>query len=185
VNTVGPAMRRRRRDRAWGKASLGHEAGGDPPVTPATAGASRGSGGRGARIRGHGHQAGGGRGGHTGPELAGAGEFLWARTIDEQAGVAEAYEAGGNDVPQEAAQEFCGLQFHALRRALGRIVFVAKAHDTVADKDQARIGKRDPMSGAAEIGEPLRGTAPGRFGRDDPRCGVEVLTERRPGRVLG
>ena len=70
-------------------------------------------------------------------------------------------------------------------RPCGRVVFILKAHDAVADKDQARIGNRHAMGVAAEIFQHLLGTAPRRFGIDDPRFGVELLPQGIPRGLLG
>ena len=95
------------------------------------------------------------------------------------------HEAGGHDVEEEAAQKLLRREFHHFRAALGRVVGVAKAHDAIADKDQARIGNRHAMGVAAEILQHLLGTAPGRFGIDHPRFGVELLPQGIPCGLLG
>lgn len=85
---------------------------------------------------------------------------------------------------QEAAEKLFSAQFPHLCHPSSAVIFSAKADHAVADKDQARIGNGHAMGIAAEILEDLLGTAPGRFGVDDPRFGVEVLKEQRPGGIF-
>ena len=70
---------------------------------------------------------------------------------------------------EEATEEFLRTQFHNLCRAPGAVVFVAKAHDAVADEDKALVGNGHPMSVATEILQHLFRAAPRWFSVDDPR----------------
>jgi hypothetical protein len=69
---------------------------------------------------------------------------------------------------QEAAEEFLGPQFHRLGRAPAAIVFIPKAHDAVADEDQALVGDGHSMRVTAEILQHLFRAAPRGFSVDDP-----------------
>ncbi len=117
--------------------------------------------------------------------MTGAGTLFLPRAIGQQIVVSKAHEAGGHDVEEKAAQKLLGAEFHHFGCAPRRVVGVAKAHDALADEDEAGIGNRHPMGVAAEILQHLLGATPGRFGGDDPRVSGELLSSRIPCGLLG
>ena len=104
----------------------------------------------------------------TGQELATASQVGLPGAVGQEAEVPNAHEVRGDDMPQEAAEEFLGPQFHRLGRAPTAVVFIPKAHHAVADEDQALVGNGHSMGVAAEVLQHLFRAAPGRLGVDDP-----------------
>jgi hypothetical protein len=107
--------------------------------------------------------------------LAGTGKLLLPRTIGQQAIVADAHEAGRQDMEEKATEKLRRWEFHHFGGSASGVVGVAKPHDPVPHEDQARIGDGDAMSVAAEILQYLLGTTPRRFGVDHPGFGIELL----------
>ena len=101
-------------------------------------------------------------------QLAAAGEFVFAVAVGEKAEVADANEAGGQDVEQEAAEEFDGVESESFFGATVAVVFPAEADTPLFDLQQAMIGDSDAMSVAAEVVDDLGGAAEGALGVDDP-----------------
>jgi len=96
-----------------------------------------------------------------------------AATVGQEAEGADAHKAAGQDMQQEAAQEFGGLEgHHSLVIAVG-IISPAEGDLVVGEGDETMVGDGDAMSVAGEIAEEMMGTAEGWFGIDDP-----VLTEQ-------
>ena len=91
-----------------------------------------------------------------------------AMTIGEEAVVADAMEAVGQRVQQEAADELVGVERHDLRLAAVTIIPPAERDPIVGHADQPGIGDGDAMGVAAEIGQHLFRPAEGRLGVDDP-----------------
>jgi hypothetical protein len=76
---------------------------------------------------------------------------------------------------EKAAQKLFRSEFPHFGGPSSGVVGVAKPHHTIPHEDQARVGNRHAMGIAAEILQHLLGTAPGRFGINHPRFGVELL----------
>ncbi len=106
-------------------------------------------------------------------ELPAARERLGATAIGEQAEVADALEAGGHDVEQEAAQEFLGRQCHDLRAMVIGVVAPTEVDDAVVQGQDSLVADRDAMGVAAEVGEHLCGAAEGWLGVDHPGRAVQ------------
>ena len=70
-------------------------------------------------------------------QMAAQRQFLLTCTIGEQAVVADADEAIGQDVLQKATEKLHGIEFHHAVAVATGIVLVTKAHGV-------RIGSRDP-----------------------------------------
>ena len=103
-------------------------------------------------------------------KLAAVGKLVAAMAVGREAVIANAMEAIGQDVHQEAADELAGGKPHDLDLvpAVLAVVLPAEADVIVAELDQAAVGDGDPMRVAGEISEDLRGTGKGRLGVDDP-----------------
>ena len=78
-------------------------------------------------------------------------------TIGEEAVVADAMEAVGQRVQEEAADELVRVERHDLRLAAVAIISPAERDAIVVHADQPGIGDGDAMGVAAEIGEHLLG----------------------------
>ena len=84
-------------------------------------------------------------------------ELGGAMAVGEEAIVADAMEAVGQGVQEEAADELVGVERHDLRPAAMAIVPPAERDAFVVHADQAGIGDGDAMGVAAEIGQYLLG----------------------------
>ena len=92
--------------------------------------------------------------------------------------MADAHEAGGKHVEQEAAQELLDRQGHQTLLIAVRGVSPAKGYLVALQGDQAVIGDRHAVSVAAEITENVFGTTEGRLAIDDPILTKEGTEER-------
>ena len=94
--------------------------------------------------------------------------------------MAEALEAGGQDMKQEAPDEFDGIKGHqSLPVAMGR-VFPPKGHPPVLERQQATIRDRHAMGIAREILQHRPRATSGGLGIDDPLHGPEGVQELLP-----
>ena len=91
-----------------------------------------------------------------------------APSVGEDAEVADADEAFGEQVQQEAAQELIDGESHQLLLVVVGGVAPAEGDLAVGQCDEAMVGDGDAMSVAAEILEHVVGIAKGWFGVDDP-----------------
>src|SRR5207302_1342767 len=94
-------------------------------------------------------------------------------TVGEIAIVADAMEAFGQDVEQEAADELVGTKGHHLLLVVVAIILPAEADPALGKTDQAAVGDGDAMGIAAEIIEHLLGSAERSLGVDDPANGAQ------------
>ena len=90
--------------------------------------------------------------------------------IRKEARVADAVEAGGQDVDQEAADELRRGQPHDLHAvaALDPVVFPSEGYCVGIGADEAVVGDRDPVRVAAQVGQHRFGSAEGWLGIHDP-----------------
>ena len=96
------------------------------------------------------------------------GQHLIAEAIGEQAEVADADEAPGQHVEEEAAQELGCVESHdALLSSVG-IVLVAEGDVFTVEVEQAVVGDGDAMGIAAQITQHTRRVAERRLGVDNP-----------------
>src|SRR5437764_11550 len=95
-------------------------------------------------------------------------ELGGAPAVGEITVVADAMEAGGQDVEQEAADELVGGKDHHLLLVVVAIIFPAEADPTVGKPHQAAVCNGDAMGIAAEIIENLLGSAERSLDIDDP-----------------
>jgi hypothetical protein len=101
-------------------------------------------------------------------EHATASERRGAPAIGEQAEVADADEAVGHDVEQEAAEKLVDVECHDLLPIAISIVAPAKVDVTVGEADETVVGEGDAMGVAPEIGEHMVGAGERRLAVDDP-----------------
>ena len=120
-----------------------------------------------------------------GQEHAALREGGGAAAIGEQAEMANADEAVGDDVEQEAAEELVDLELHDLDAVAVGIVAPAEADAALGEGDEPIVGERDPMGVATEVGEHVLGPGEGRLTVDDPGLGAEFLEPGGKRRRLG
>jgi hypothetical protein len=82
--------------------------------------------------------------------------------------VADADEAVGDDVEEEAAEELVDREGHDLHAVPVGVVAPAKPDGAIGDGDEPIVGERDAVGVAAEIGEHMVGPGEGRLTVDDP-----------------
>ena len=101
---------------------------------------------------------------------AGLGQVGGAGGVGEEAVVADAVEAGGQDVDQEAADELAGGEGHQLAPglALGAVVLPAEGDAALVEGDQAAVGDGDAVGVAGEVGQDRLGAGEGALGVDHP-----------------
>jgi hypothetical protein len=103
-----------------------------------------------------------------GQQLSTKRESSCAMAIGEEAEVADAMEAGRQDVQEEPAHELARIERHDLAAAFLPVVLPEETDGIVCHGDEAAVGDGDAMGVAAEIGQHLLGAAEGRFGVDHP-----------------
>ncbi len=102
-------------------------------------------------------------------QVATTGELLCALAIAEEAVVADAMEALGEDMQQEAADKLVGRDGHDLLATAVPIVLPAETNGAIIDVDEAIVGDGDAVRVAADVIEDLLGSGEGRLGVDHPR----------------
>ena len=105
-----------------------------------------------------------------------------AAAVGQQAEVADAHEALGDDVQQEAAEELVGREVHDLHAIGIGVVAPAKADATLGEGEQALVGDGDAVGVAAEVGEHVLGAGEGGFAVDDPGLLAQVVEPGVEGR---
>ena len=78
-----------------------------------------------------------------------------AASVGEEAEVANAAEALGQDVREKAAHELVGVQRHRLGLVLGAIILPSKADAAILAIEKTAVGDGDAMRVATEIIEDL------------------------------
>ena len=104
-------------------------------------------------------------------------EALVSKAVGEPSVVADAHEAFGQHVQQEAAQELSGIESHgALLVAMGR-VSPAEGDMFAVEAEQAVVGNSDAVCVAAEITQHVCGSAERRLGIDDPLLMAQLIDQ--------
>src|SRR3954466_2857834 len=97
--------------------------------------------------------------GNWGEQAPDPGDVGGPLVAGEQAVVADAVEAVGQDVQQEAADELVRRERHgldpraALRAVPGAVVLPAERDTAIVEGDEAAVRDRDPMRVARQVGE--------------------------------
>ena len=104
---------------------------------------------------------------------------LRALAVGEEAEVANAHEAGWQQVQQEAAQELVNRKVHDALAVVVSRVPPAEAHVAIFQCDQPGVGDGDAMGVGAEIAQYMFRSAEGWLGIDDPVVAVQAT---QPGR---
>jgi hypothetical protein len=95
-------------------------------------------------------------------------ELGCAVAVGHEAEVADAMEAVGQGVKEEAANEFAGRELHDLGGAGLTVILPSKGDMVVVEGDEAAVGNGDAVSVTPEIGENLGRSAERLLGIDDP-----------------
>jgi hypothetical protein len=105
-----------------------------------------------------------------GEQLPDTGDVGPAGGAREEPVVADAMEALGQDMEQEAADELVRRERHGLVAIapFEAIVLPCEGDALVVGRDQAAVGDRDAVGVAREIGEHCLGPGEGRLGVDEP-----------------
>jgi len=93
---------------------------------------------------------------------------LGTASIAEQPVMAQALEATGEHMQQEAPDELGGWEGHHLDRIAFPIIAPAEVGDAVLHSDETLLADGDPMGIAPEVRHHLLGAGEGRFSVDDP-----------------
>src|SRR4051794_16694955 len=88
--------------------------------------------------------------------------------VGQETEVADAAEAGGQHVQQEAADELAGIERHRLALVPAAVILPAEADATVLACEQTAVGDGDPMRVAPEVVENPLWPAERSLGVDDP-----------------
>ncbi len=99
--------------------------------------------------------------------LDGVGSLL-PTAVGENAVMADAHEAVGQDMLQEAADEFAMLELHDFVLVVVAVVFVAEAYMLVIAVDETVVIHRDLVSVAGEVVDDGLGTLDVGLGVDHP-----------------
>ena len=106
-------------------------------------------------------------------------------SVGEEAEVADAMEAGRQDVQQEPPDELGGLERHDLAAAFLAIVLPEEADGVVGHGDEPTVRDGDAVGVAPEIGQHLLGAAEGGLGIDHPVDPAQRCAMRSKGGRLG
>src|SRR5712691_5211323 len=112
------------------------------------------------------------------------GERRRAPAIGEQPEIADADEAAGDDVEQEAAKELFGLELHDLHAITVGVVAPAEADAAVGEGEEPVVGDRDPVRVAPEVGEHVIRAGEGGLAVHDPGLLSQLGDPRAEGRRL-
>jgi len=125
-----------------------------------------GCGGRWSRVAASSVGLGGDLARRDGQRLAGAGEVGPAATAGEQAVVADAMEALGQDAEQKAADELAGCEGHRARAGVpvAAVVLVAEGDTARGEGREPAVGDGDAVGVAREVGQHALGSGEGRPG---------------------
>src|SRR6266852_9462648 len=127
-----------------------------------------------------------------GEPLAHSGQLLQAHRVGEEAVVADADEAAGQEVEQKAAQKGGGVEGGEPGDVAVSAVLPAEGDEAVLQGDEPIVGEGDAIGIATEVGEDLLSAGEGGLAVHDPRLTsgvleltmevfVRSLADRRPG----
>jgi hypothetical protein len=116
-----------------------------------------------------------------GQQSSSEGDLVGADAVGEEAEVADADEALGQDVEQEASDELDAGEFHGLHARFCGAVLPSKADPFIVDVDDALVGDRNAVGVASEVLEDLGRAAEGGFGVDHPFLPAELGDRACPG----
>ena len=112
------------------------------------------------------------------------GQQLFAEAVGEQAVVADAHEALGKHVKEEAAQELHGVEGHDTLLAAVCIIPPAEADVLAVEGREAVVGDGHAVGVTAEIAQDMFRSAEGRLGIDEPLLLAQLRDQLlEPGRI--
>lgn len=120
------------------------------------------------------------RRGAGGEGLARRGSFGGEVGPGVEAVMADADEAFGEDMEQEAAKEFVGMKGEGFFAGEGVAIPDGEGDGGRSERDEAVVGDADAMGVVAEVAKELGGAVEGAFGIDDPGFLVERVSKRGP-----
>ena len=100
--------------------------------------------------------------------MAASAQGLFLRSVGQKAEVTNTHEAVGQDVEQEAADKFLGLQRYRLFAIAVSSISIAQGDFSVLDLENTIVGERHAVGVAAEVVEDGLGRAERLFGIHDP-----------------
>ena len=109
-------------------------------------------------------------------QLADACDIAGAGLAGEEAVVADAVEACGEDMHQEAADELVGIERHQLVVSLGTleaVILPLEGNALVVERDQAAVGYGNTVGIAGEVAQNFLGSAEGMFAVNHPLAVVQ------------
>jgi len=102
----------------------------------------------------------------------------------EQAEVADAYEASRQNMQQETAEEFVGIESHGASAMPMGVVSPQEADFVIGHRKESRVGDGNAVGIAREVGQDLRRAGKRSLGIDDPvglGCGAQQSGKQRGG----
>ena len=106
-------------------------------------------------------------------QRAGQWQSLASKAVGQQTKVADAHEASGQHVKEEASQELAGAQSHDALLAAAGIVLVTERDAFPIEGQQTVIGYGDAVGVTAQVAQHLRRPAKSLLGIDDPVLAVK------------
>src|SRR4029434_9535473 len=113
-----------------------------------------------------------------------SGQGLGPAPIPEQPRMAQALEAAGEHMEQEAPDELGGWEGHHLDRIAVPIIAPAEVDDAVLQGHQALIADRNTMRIASEVRHDLLRASKRRLGINDPVLAPELSKPLMKGRGI-
>jgi len=107
------------------------------------------------------------------------------RAVREQAEVANAHEAGRQDVQEKPTKEFVDLEGHHLAPVVVGVVLPVEAHHALVQTEESVVGQGDAVRIAPEVLEQLLGPRDGAFGIHHPIEGTQPTEEGTEGVAIG
>ena len=117
------------------------------------------------------------RGRRRAEEEAATQERRGSFAVGEETEVADADQASGQNVNQEASQELICRNRHDLLLASARVILPAEGDAVLLECHQAMVGDGDAVSVASQIVENVLRPTEGRLRIDDPLLGEELAQE--------
>jgi hypothetical protein len=105
-------------------------------------------------------------------ELAAPEEVPFSLGIGEEAIAADAHEALGKDMEQEASNELVDLEAEGTGSAPAGVVLIPEGHRPLLQGEKPAVGDGDPVGIAREIFQDLVRATEGRLGIDHPFSGA-------------
>ena len=106
------------------------------------------------------------------------GQRLTAVAVGEQSEVADLYEAAGQNMEQETANELDSIEAHDAAAVPMSGVSPAEAHLAVFEAEQSSVGDGNPMRVAGQVLQHMLGAAERGLGVDHPLRSAQGTKQR-------